>query len=404
MDRRFNLDTFFDAHIPDTRTPWASNAVSGAQQGIGGDHLFAIGKSPGTINRTPYVIARQPQIVVLDVGANDLNSGVGGPYGGDNHAGAIIAGLDRQISLLTKAGLWTVVCTLAWRFDYHEGDARLDTIQKVNNWIVAQAGRTGVKIHDRRALNGTPSAVHGTLDHAVIGPDGVHPTNHGAREDAKLLLPILRSMVLPAPRPSDSLAGNLFVAKGLPGTSGTKGPGVTGSVATGMSLARQAGTSTAVASKELISPGSEKQVVTITPVNDGTPVHSFYLKTTADITLASLGVAAGDWIEVDVPVELDGWSGWTYYSANKTGPLALFNEQYSGRTFLWETNLNTGVPGRSMVLSAKLPIQPGAKILRWSARPIQILFRSDVAGAGTVKIGSPIIHKIGDPRAAWMLP
>jgi lysophospholipase L1-like esterase len=408
VDGRFNLDLFADGAVP-WSPPSSGRAVTGSQHGLSGDHLLYGGASlPGTIARSPYALARQPQIAVLDIGTNDISSGLLGR--GDNDAPSIIGQLDRQIGLLTDAGVWVVVKTVAWRFDWPAGDSRLATITAVNDWILAQSARAGVKVWDTTMIDGTASTSHGSGVTDRIGADGVHPTAYGAGVLANSLLPILKDMVTAGEaRNLDPLSANLFPYPGLPGVGGTIGAGVTGTVATGMAVTRSAGSSTAVASKEVIGAGNEKQVLTITPVDDGTALHQFRFTASADINFSTLGVSEGEWLEVTVPVELGDWDGWSWNSSNTNGgPATLVNEQYNANALIWETNIVTGNGwgGKTLLLDAKIPVQAaaGATKLRWSSRPIQIQFRSSATGTGVVKIGSPIMRKISDPRTGWRLP
>jgi hypothetical protein len=267
-----------------------------------------------------------------------------------------------------------------------------------------------VVVWDTTAIDGTASAIWGTGDTAVIGSDGVHPSSYGANLLSNSLMPILQSMVSAGDgRNLDPLSGNLFPYAGLPGTSGGKVTGITGNVATGLNATRPLGTSTAVASKEVIATGNEKQVLTITPVNDGTALHQFRLATAADVSFTTLGVVDGDWIQILIPVELNNWDGWTWNASNTGGgPIWTQNEQYSAaNALIWESNIFTGngAGGRTFLLDVKVPVKAtaGANRLRWTSRPITIQFRSNAGGTGVVKIGSPIMRKISDPRAAWGL-
>ncbi len=421
QDGRFNLDIFA---VDGTALGWSgqrnTNSLSGAMQGIGGDHLYAIGSSPGTINRSRYVLSRGCQIVYLDIGTNDINSGVGGPYGSDNSAASVIAALDRQISILTSHGVWVVVQTISYRFDYYSADPadpRLATIDRVNAWIKDQAGRTGVKICDTTAIDGTADALPvydaGSTYAAdkLIAGDGIHPLQALAHARAQVLLPILQSMVTAGdPRNLDPLSGNLLPNKGWPGTAGTFGSNgrITGQMATGWKATMQTGTSTAVASKHEISAGNEWQVFTVTPVADGTALHEILL-TGADLTNANIGLVDGDWYEVYLPYQMDGWAGWQFNSNTGAGSVQLLNELYTGLSqgaLAYECNDKAGYGGTSGVLACKVYIKPGLSIgrIRYSSRPIQIYFRSDVGGIGMIGIGSPIIRKISDPRAVWNLP
>jgi peptidoglycan hydrolase-like protein with peptidoglycan-binding domain len=490
-DGRFNTDIFTDAINP-YEAPSTLSALTGSYQGINGDHLYDIGGAPGTINRTPYVLSQQPQIVYLDVGTNDIDSGVGGPFGNDNSAASVISALDTQINLLTRAGVWVVLQTIAFRLDWYNAspnDPRLATLDTVNAWIKLQAGRAGVQVMDTTAIDGTSAVTEAALPNVngLLEKDGVHPTPLLSSERAAILLPILQSMVASGDsRNLDPLSSNLFPEAGLPGTSGTKvstapsftgsmsgttltvtsvptngvvlgavltGTGITagttvvsqltstettdvtgargtyqvsasqtvasetmaqtisainitGMVAASTTLTRSAGTSAIAASKEVVSVGDEKQVITVTPVNDGIPIHSAKI-TFPDITLASMNVSPGDWVEADLPVEVDDWAGWGFYTNTAVSPVTFNNEVYSSTNQLvWVADDSASTRNGTFVLHVKIQIPTGvdANKLRYSSRPIVISWLSTASGSGTVKIGSPILRKITDPRSVWNLP
>jgi peptidoglycan hydrolase-like protein with peptidoglycan-binding domain/lysophospholipase L1-like esterase len=400
LDGRFNIDIFSDTANPGFTS---TNSMSGAHQGIGGDHLLAIGSSPGTINRTPYVLARTPAIVYLDIGTNDINSGVGGVYGTDTSAASVIAALDEQIRLLSQGGAWVAIQTISWRFDYAVDDARLATITQVNDWIKAQSGRAGVRVVDTTSIDGTASA-----NQALFSSDGIHPLPLLAAARAGILLPILQSMVTSGDsRNLDPLSANKFPLAGFPGTAGTFGTNgrITGQMATGMKATMLTGTSTAVASKEVITAGNEWQVLTVTPVSDGTAVHEIRL-TGSDVSTTTLGAIDGDWFEAYLPFQIDSWDGWKTSESTGGGPLQFLNELYSVSALVYEGSDKAGWSGHTGVLAAKLYIKPGLGInrIRYSSRPIIINFLSTATGTGTIKIGSPILREISDPRTAWNLP
>jgi lysophospholipase L1-like esterase len=402
LDGRFNLDIFAMPDAPFGQDkPSLFNATGGANHGIGGEHLLATSSVPGSINRTPYVLNRGPGIVYLDIGTNDINSGVGGAHGTDNSASTIIAALDRQIALLTSHGVWVVLQSVAWRFDWPEGDPRFSTLEAVNAWIRTQAGRPGVKLCDTVAIDGTASA-----DRALFETDGVHPNIRMSALRAEILLPILRSMVThgDARAALDPLAAdNLFIRKGLKGVSGTLGAGASGTVATGMTLTRGRGQSTAVGAKEVLSPENERQIVSVTNKPGDTSDYQYFdFRCTANPSLSSLGLASGDWVQMDVPVEFDEWAGWVGRLYTGEGPAALFNDAYD-TGYLWTAENSASVPGRSTWLTTRMEIPAGTTMLRWASRVVRLFFDTGAGGTGTVRIGSPILRKIADPRPAWNL-
>jgi len=406
LDQRFNLDIFA---TPDNPGFTGTNALSGAHQGIGGGHLMSTPHALGTLERTPYVLARYPQIVYLDIGTNDITSGVGGSYGTNRNAAAVIAALDTQINRLTEAGVFVVIQTVAFRFDWPQTDmdspkSRFTILNQVNDWIKAQAGRPGIQVCDTTAIDGTQTA-----DRELFGPDGIHPAPILARKRAETLLPILRAMVSPYPSSHSSTIDNRFPHAGFPGANDITGEDgrITGKVANGLRIAMHTGASTAVATKQPSDRGGEWQVLTVTAENDGTPLHEIRL-TMRDLTLNQLGVVDGDWLECHLPFELDGWAGWRTADPRGQGTLSFNNELYAGPTLAYASNDKSGftdTKGTQGVLSTKLMIKPGLAIssLRYSIRPIQIRFLSTAPGHGTIKIGAPILRKIADPRKVWML-
>jgi hypothetical protein len=88
---------------------------------------------------------------------------------------------------------------------------------------------------------------------------------------------------------------------------------------------RGTGTSTYVGSKKVVAAGNEKQVVTIARVNDALAFHSVTYETPANVSLAALGLVAGDWIEIQIPVELNDWAGWDYLDGSIRGPVQICN-------------------------------------------------------------------------------
>jgi hypothetical protein len=81
----------------------------------------------------------------------------------------------------------------------------------------------------------------------------------------------------------------------------------------------------------------EKQVLTVTPVADANAEHLIYLRTASHITLAAIGVVAGDWVRVLVQLEFDDWAGW-----DADFP-ALYNEVYTSggsAALVWQANVN----------------------------------------------------------------
>jgi len=75
----------------------------------------------------------------------------------------------------------------------------------------------------------------------------------------------------------------------------------------------------------VVAAGNEKQVITITPVNDAAAVHTVTYGLPANLSLATLGLVAGDWLKIQIPVELNDWAGWDYLDGSIRGPVQIGN-------------------------------------------------------------------------------
>ena len=45
----------------------------------------------------------------------------------------------------------------------------------------------------------------------------------------------------------------------------------------------------------------------------------------ANLSLATLRLVAGEWLEIEVPVELNDWVGWDYLDSSIRGPVQIAN-------------------------------------------------------------------------------
>ena len=329
LDQRFNTDAWADASAPyydATNEP--SSSMNGAAQGVGGDQLIGItAYQPGALGRVDYMIARHPDIMYLEFGVNDVING------GYTDANTIITYYDQLLTRIRAAGIWVVAETIvpvtsAWIPD---GDVRLQIITDFNNWLRAQAtaNREGLKVVDTDPIMGTgrPSQSY------WLKTDGLHLQDRGAYALAHDgLLPVLQSMVSAGTYyNTDPTVTNLMASSTMAGTGGTKGAGITGNVATNYAASIATGVSTVVASKEVIGNGYEKQVFTITPVADANANHQLRLTQATSSTLASLGLAPGDWVVAMMYVELSAWDYWTRAS------WSIFLSQ--GNTTKWTTTI-----------------------------------------------------------------
>lgn len=395
-DPRFNLDVFLNLEHP---YALAGNKLDGSPQGYSGGGSRDIGILPGLLTRAVYAIARKPQIVLVDIGKNEVAQG--------DSAASITTNLDRLVGLYTSAGIHVAIRTQSYRGTWTPNGPEEQVLIAVNAWIVAQTGRAGVKVIDARTIDGT-SAMDAALLNVV---DLTHWRNKGAWANLEVALPVLQTMVASG---NDHLADptsalNLSPLKGLPGNTGTKNTGITGDVATGLIALRGAGTSTYVGAKELISGTNWKQNFTITPVADATLVHQLWLRNIAAPTFAAIGLSADDWLRVFVTVELDDWAG---FKLNETDglacPVTLGVVQGNAATqTIWNVADYGSIPNRSFRLECLMQIRSEADrfVTGGSPQPLTIKHYSNVAGTGVVKISGYTFEKLaGDPRGAWNLP
>lgn len=409
-DARFNLDMWANAAKPDLGSV-TDGYLDGAYQGLSGCHLIDNGGLSGTIARTSRLLSLNPDIVVVDVGVNDINSSI-------SDSATLIARMETQIALLLDAGKRVVWITPTDRGVgasgglWPGGDGRRTWLRDAIDWLKSQDGRGGGRFRVCDISNlGFNADGAGGFNAALFGADQIHPNPRGGRMKAGALLPVLQAMVQPgATYDPDPAAGNLWPAYSLKGTAGTRsGASITGTVATGYIVAANTGTTGVACSKETIDANYDRQVLTFTPVNDGTAnrIHVNHVRA-ADINLATAGVAAGQWLEAFVHVELNAWAGWLGFN--------FVFEVYNGGTFIAQHSggLNNpdaaidslplesgGFAGWIPLTRFQAPTYGSPTIIRLSTRPIQFQTDKTAAGTGIAKISRPILRKVTSPITAW---
>ena len=395
IDQRYNVDTVVDVNAPN-RGAGVTNLMNACNQGYAGGMLS------DAINGAPYAASLKPDIVRIVYGINDILA--------SRSTADITADFTTLFNIFRAKGIWTVAALIypvaASRIP--DGDPRLITMAEVNAWLRAQAGvRTGFRIQDTEAVFG---AIRPNQPY-WLEITGLHLQDRGNYADAvDLHTNVLSAMVSSGSYYNvDPTVSNLLTYTGYLGTAGSK-TGITGNVATGNNAVKGTGTSTIVASKEVISGSFEKQVFTITPVNDGTLVHSMDMRRAANETLASLGLAVGDWVQFMQFFELSAWNGWVraYFqpifstgTTTKQTLTVLRSEGTSGAQLLPTSGISF------WAISDPFQIPSGFSIdtLRQNTTNtlLGLNWRSDVSGTGTIKVSKPILRKITDPRPAWNL-
>ncbi|VTZ26118.1 conserved hypothetical protein [Methylocella tundrae] len=415
LDQRVNLHSFYDPNDPWGRTAGSILTMSpgpgfnGANQGVEADILcpaplpnVPATNTPGILARAPYALARDPDVIFIQAGDNDIQGG--------RSAAAIIADLDHLLTQIRNAGVWVILCTLlpvwpSWT------DAQHAIHDQVNTWILAQNEREGVKIGDMRSV--WPN--HLSLLARTINQTGqtyYDALNYPAASRAanSVIVPLLGAMVKAAAVDSSNpAAGNLIPNYAFKGATGSKGVGVTGQVATGWALNRISGASAAIASLEASgAAGLNKQVITVDATDTGNS-NQFFRFSFATLNFSTVGVVDGDWVQQFVPIEVDSWTGWTTISpkidmqgarrfiANHAVTLV-----YSGSS-TWNAPVYVGA-GALLLASEPTQVLPGAGLTSFRTTEfMDIYFDGTKGGSGKLKIGNPILRKVSDPRPAWNL-
>lgn len=415
LDQRVNMDTFYDPNDPWGRTAGsipttsAGAGFNGANQGVEADILcpaplpnVPATDTPGILARAPYALARNPGILFIHAGDNDIQGG--------RSAVAIIADLDSLLTQIRNAGVWTILSTLlpvwpGWT-------AAQSTIHgKVNTWILAQSGRDGVKVADMRAVWPNHQSLLARTINQTDQPYYDAPNYPAARRAAdSVIAPLLAAMVrAPSVDILDPTLGNLIPNYAFAGATGSKGAGVSGQVATGWVLNRMRGQSVAVASLEAVgATGRNKQVVTVDAI-DTDDRNQFFRFSFPTLNFSTIGVADGDWVQQVVPIEIDAWTGWTSISPKidmQGGRRFIANHAvtmvYSGST-TWNAPVYVGA-GAFVLASEPTQVLPSAGLTSFRTTEfMDIHFDGVRGGTGKLKIGNPILRKISDPRPAWNL-
>lgn len=406
--------------------PWG-RGFSGANQGLDGDHLLSNGVVPGVLGRMAYAAARRPAIVYIDIGRNDISSNVG--------AADVISRLDQLLGYLRGRGIWTILgtqppsVTSGGVSPWPAGNARWTAREVVNAWTLGQIGRDGVVVLDRSALadDAAPSG-EAEWNADMVSTDGVHPCDRGAFTtgadpdgavvadggrvvSGTTLGAILNAMVQDGDHfIRDPLAaGNLLPDAGMTGTGGTAGPGASGSVADNWLVQYTVGTSTVACAKEDIDGSRAKQVMTFTAENDGTAnrIHTAVCnRGFGSVTLAEAGLAAGDYVQQGLFVEVSAWDGWIDFCT-----LLSLREgvsiRYSAYGLKWIDQINLKTASKAFagwVVTEPTQIPAGLGV---SHINLGTFFRVDIdkaaAGSGVIKASRPFLRKVDDPRAAWNL-
>ena len=407
MDARFNADVIADPNNPfRPLVALRDDMLSGAAQAIGGDGFqLDFATQPGFLARAAYVIARAPSVVYFHGGSNDLNSG--------RKAAVVVVELDAMLRQFRQAGIYVVLQTNPTRAfsAWPAGDARRDELHLLNDWIKAQAGRSGVYVSDATDLFADPP------DPALLLDDGIHFSPLGAYAVAQRLLPVLQGLVSPGSFfERDPRVNNLLPNADLAGAAGDKNPAtqVTGTVPTGWQVAVNGGSSLVHCSTEPDElPGFYKLILDITPVLTAyRPSDEIRINRIAHLQLADLGLGEGDAIELMAEIELTDSPLWQSVGFN--------NSFYAGNTSRWQANSGMANPNytsgfllprgaRTLPIrtSTVIPTGRGITTLRWMSGPFSIRIDPRMAGQvppARLVFRHPAIREIANPGLAFNLP
>ncbi len=244
--------------------------------------------------------------VIVMAGTNDIGTG--------RTPAQILTSLRAIWSMLLATGKYVVAGTITPRADtagLSDLAAQASLIREANRLIREAAASTpGVYLCDWHAALVDPAT---GMMAAGYSREGLHPTTTGAGRMAAVLAPILSSITASTGDAALPVAnGDGYFVNALEvGTSGTKTQGsstINGTVASSWTLVAPTTGAVVTASKVArtdLWPGEWQQIepVTLTGVQDRT----YYRQQTA--TLASLGLAVGDRVVLDVEFETDG-AGW----------------------------------------------------------------------------------------------
>ena len=401
LDPRFDFSTWYDSF-----GDW-SRSLSGANQGIPGDHLeWADGTNGiaggGTLARLDYTLAKGAQLIVFpSLGFNTINTGDPGLAG--TLAGRrdyVIAKLDAHLRKCRAAGRWAILSTLYPTDAWGAGDYRYDVITQVNDWIRLQAGRDGVAaiVDPWNTL-----APGGVLDQSLYQIDAaqrIHLGPKGAFVVARdHYLPALTSCIASGSIFNQSATtSSLFASTvgNLAGNTGTKA-GATGSVADGCKLTRRRGAATIVASKTgAVDP--RKQVITITPANDGIVNQVDF-----DLPDITTGLpAAGQWVQAYIEIEINGspsvslnWLTLHIVDATtrRASARSLF-DSFAGYGLLAQA-------GARKFWAITPPLQVPAATFDRIQMTVQSFWNGTTADTPVITLDRPILRIVPDPRVAW---
>lgn len=284
-------------------------------------------------------------------------------------------------------------------------DPRHVTHLDTNTWVLAQAGRTGVKVVDMTAAMRDPalSAITGVYleaDRSMI-MDGVHLSPKGAYACGLVISAALATLISGTAFDPDPAVLNLLSSGNFSGTPVAAGAGFTGTVPGGCSVSNINGAGqpvTGVASIEANpNTGGNSSVLVITSSGAGSA------NTFNEIRFAHPAVTAGfvstDWVQMFYQLEFAGMASGIMPAYQATiGMGSTISARGLGQT---RADYNTEpYPERNGLLW--IETSPLLIEARTSLAPIlRLSIRTDLAGSVTVKVHRAILRLVPDPTVAY---
>lgn len=283
--------------------------VIGDNRGVSGD------TTTGILARLDNdVLARNPDIVFVWAGTNDITSGA---------SYATITGNLASIyqKILDRGGIVAVLPIMPRN---SSGTDWGSTAQRrlhlaVNHWIENKARTTqGIVYIDPYPYFIDPTSANGEA-RSGFTVDGVHCSPTSAYYMGEAAIKVFSSLIRPMSHVAVSqydaydatnfVHGNMLTNGLLTGTSGTVGTGASGTAATGWQVFRNSGTSVTVAASKVSRsdgmPGDVQQMVISTTGTGGTGI--IYMAPSPSTTTA--GVASDIWVEGCCEIEVSASTG-----------------------------------------------------------------------------------------------
>lgn len=324
--------------------------------------------------QVPQVLALSPRPTCCTVlaGTNDLTA--------SRTVAQIQADLLAIYDALTAAGIVVVAGLITPRSSY------ISSITQINRWIktLATTRRGFIAVDWFTPLSDATGAPASGMLH-----DGLHPSHSGAAVMGKALASALRPVVPhydPFPMPGEAL--NLLANGMMTGTSGTKGTGITGGLATSWTIART-GSATAVASKVARTDGipGEWQQFAITATGTDR------LDLSASVT--TTGMAIGDRLVMVTEYEVDSAATyphlWQQFTSLQSTAAVGGGGGHLGAVSAYTFGPWAALPQAGVLVSQPWAV-PSGHSLPFSAMTMYLRI---LPGAGNVRVGRSGFYNLG---------